>query len=167
MPGAAIEPCQDPSEVEIYQHPARTGSVVWKGECVGRLFEIHPSLMENGRAAVLDLDLKRVMRLGAGEVKYSAVRRYPSSAFDLSVIAGEREYAAALEANLRRFAGPLVESIEFLRVYSGKPLPEGSKSVSYRLTLGSAERTLESEEVGAIRARIIEGMRGLGYELRV
>ena len=166
MPGAAIEPCPDPSEVEIYQHPARAAWVVWKGERVGRLFEIHPSLMESGRAAVLDLDLKRVMRLGAGEVKYTPIRRYPSSAFDLSVIAGEREYASALEASLRRFAGPLVESIEFLRVYSGAPLPEGSKSVSYRLTLGSPERTLESEEIGAIRARMIEGMRGLGYELR-
>jgi phenylalanyl-tRNA synthetase beta chain len=123
--------------------------------------------VETGRAAVLDFDLERVMRLSAGEVKYAPIRRYPSSAFDLSVIAGEREYAAALEANLRRFAGPLVESIEFLRVYSGKPLPEGYKSVSYRLTLGAPDRTLESEEIGAIRAGIIDGMRGLGYELRV
>jgi phenylalanyl-tRNA synthetase beta chain len=167
MSGASIEPCEDPAQIEAYQHPARTGDVVWKGECVGRLFEIHPSLMESGRAAVLDLDLKLVMRLGAGETKYTPIRRYPSSAFDLSVIAGEREYAAALEAKLRRFAGALVESIEFLRVYSGKPLPEGTKSVSYRLTLGSPDRTLESDEISAIRARMIDGMRGLGYELRV
>jgi phenylalanyl-tRNA synthetase beta chain len=167
MPGAAMEPSEDPSQIEPYQHPARAAKVAWKGESVGRLFEIHPSLMENGRAAVLDLDLKKVMRLGAGEAKYVPVRRYPSSAFDLSVIAGEREYAATLEARLRQFAGPLVETIEFLRVYSGKPLAEGTKSVSYRLTLGSPERTLESEEIGAIRTGIIEGMRGLGYELRV
>jgi hypothetical protein len=33
--------------------------------------------------------------------------------------------------------------------------------------VGSPERTLSSEEVGEIRARIIEGMRELGYELRV
>ncbi|MGP8245437.1 MAG: phenylalanine--tRNA ligase subunit beta [Bryobacteraceae bacterium] len=167
MPAAAIEPREKPSEAAVYEHPARAGSVVWKGERVGRLFEMHPALMENGRAAVLDLDLQRVMRLGADEVKYAPIRRYPSSAFDLSVIAGEREYAAALEASLRRFAGPLVESIEFLRVYSGKPLPQGRKSVSYRLTLGAPDRTLESEEIGAIRAGIINGMRGLGYELRV
>jgi len=65
------------------------------------------------------------------------------------------------------FAGPLVESIQFLRQYSGPPLEPDQKSVSFRLTVGSAERTLSSEEVGEIRARIIEGMRGLGYELRV
>jgi phenylalanyl-tRNA synthetase beta chain len=95
------------------------------------------------------------------------VRRYPSSAFDLSVIAGEREQAGRLEAAIRGFAGPLLESIQFLRVYSGPPLEEGRKSVSFRVTVGSADRTLSLDEVGAIRAAIIEGMRGLGYELRV
>jgi hypothetical protein len=33
--------------------------------------------------------------------------------------------------------------------------------------VGSPERTLSSEEVGQIRTRIIEGMRELGYELRL
>ena len=65
------------------------------------------------------------------------------------------------------FAGPLLESIQFVREYSGPPLPEGAKSVSFRVTLGSPERTLSSEEAGEIRAAIIAGMRALGYELRV
>ena len=47
------------------------------------------------------------------------------------------------------------------------PLAPGQKSVSFRLTAGSPERTLSSEEVGAVRERIIDGMRGLGYELRL
>jgi len=35
------------------------------------------------------------------------------------------------------------------------------------LTVGSPERTLSSDEITAVRNGIIEGMRGLGYELRV
>jgi hypothetical protein len=35
------------------------------------------------------------------------------------------------------------------------------------VTLGSAERTLSSEEVTEVRDRIIGRMRELGYELRV
>ena len=61
----------------------------------------------------------------------------------------------------------MLESIEYVREYSGPPLAEGQKSVSFRLTLGSAERTLSSGEVGQIRAAIIDGMQNLGYELRV
>ena len=64
-------------------------------------------------------------------------------------------------------AGPMLEAIVYVREYSGPPLAEGMKSVSFRLTLGSADRTLASEEVGEIRAAIIEGMRRAGYELRV
>jgi phenylalanyl-tRNA synthetase beta subunit len=54
-----------------------------------------------------------------------------------------------------------------VRQYSGPPLPDGAKSVSYRLTVSAPDRTLSSEDVGVIRQRIIDGMRGAGYELRV
>jgi phenylalanyl-tRNA synthetase beta chain len=133
---------------------------------VGRLFELHPTLLE-GRAALLDLDLAVVQQLRPRDKTYTPLRRYPSSQFDLSVIAGSRELMAELRGKLTGFAGDLLESIEYVRQYSGPPLPENTKSVSFRLTFGSPERTLSSDEVGAIRARIIEGMRGLGYELRV
>jgi phenylalanyl-tRNA synthetase beta chain len=163
MPGAEVAPV----EARAFEHPARAAEIRWKGRVAGRLFEFHPAMVETGRAAVMDVNLRVVHELTTGTVKYAPPRRYPSSAFDLSVIAGERELAGNLEAALARFAGPLVESVEFVRQYAGAPLAEGTKSVSFRLTAGSPDRTLSSEEVGEIRARIIEGMRGLGYELRV
>jgi phenylalanyl-tRNA synthetase beta chain len=162
-PGAVARP----TDACPYEHPVRSAAVLVDGETLGRIFELHPSLVETGRAAVMDLDLRVMERVAATEIKYRPIRRYPSSAFDLSVVAGLREYAGDLEARLREFSGPLVESIQFVRQYAGPPLPEGSKSVSFRLTAGSPERTLSLEEVGEIRTRIIEGMRGLGYELRV
>ena len=163
MPGARA--C--PAEARPFEHPARSADILWKGQTAGRLFELHPSLVESGRAVVLDVDLRVVERLSAGEIKYTPIRRYPSSAFDLSVVAGLREHAGKLEAIVASFAGPLLESIQFVRQYSGAPLEEGRKSVSFRLTVGSPERTLSSEEVGEIRGRIIERMREMGYELRV
>ena len=83
------------------------------------------------------------------------------------MIAPLREHAGKLEAAIAGFAGPLLESIQFVRQYAGPPLAEGTKSVSFRVTVGSAERTLSSDEIAAIRATIIERMRELGYELRV
>jgi len=163
MPGAEVVPV----EAAPYEHPARAAEVRWRGERVGRLFELHPSMVETGRAAMLDLDLRVVRSLWSADVKYRPVRRYPSSAFDLSVVTGERELAGTLRASIASFAGPLLETVEFVRQYSGPPLEEGRKSVSFRVTVGSGERTLSSEEVMAVRAAIIEGMRGLGHELRV
>jgi phenylalanyl-tRNA synthetase beta chain len=163
MPGAQARP----AEARTFEHPARAAEIVWKQTVVGRLSELHPSLIETGRAAVLDLDLRVVQSLGTAEIRYTPIRRYPSSAFDLSVIASAREHVGVLQERVESFAGPLLESIEFLRQYSGEQTGEGRKSVSFRLTVGSAERTLSSDEVSDIRERIIQGMRGLGYELRV
>ncbi|MBV9745805.1 MAG: phenylalanine--tRNA ligase subunit beta, partial [Acidobacteriia bacterium] len=156
-----------PAQARSFEHPARAADLIWKGETTGRLFELHPSLLESGRAAILDLSLRAIERLAAVEKQYSPIRRYPSSAFDLSVIAGERELAGKLESLIADFAGPLVESIAFLRKYSGPPLADGQQSVSFRVTASSPERTLSSEEVGEIRERIIQGMRAIGYELRL
>ena len=163
LPGADVRPV----EARAYEHPARAVEVVWRGKPAGRLFELHPRMLESGRAAILDVDLRRVESLPAQEKRYTPIRRYPSSAFDLSVIAGRRELAGDLRDKLASFAGPMLESIEYVREYSGPPLAEGQKSVSFRLTLGSSERTLSLDEVGVIRTGIIEAMQRLGYELRV
>ena len=162
MPEAELTPVAARS----YEHPARAAEVHWQGAVMGRLFELHPSLGE-GRTAMLDLDLEAVQAAVRKDTRYTPIRRYPSSAFDLSVVAGERELAGDLRDKLAALAGPLVESIVYQRQYSGPPLAVGTKSVSFRLTAGSPERTLASEEVGEIRARIIDGMRAQGYDLRL
>jgi phenylalanyl-tRNA synthetase beta chain len=163
MPGAEARP----AAARPFEHPARSGELVWRGQAAGRIFEFHPSLVESGRAAILDLDLRQVESLSALRTKYAPIRRYPSSAFDLSVVCPLREHAGNLQTAIASLSGPLLESIQFVRQYSGPPLDEGQKSVSFRVTLGSPERTLSSEEAGDIRTRIIEGMRSLGYELRL
>ena len=165
-PGASIQA----TEARPYEHPARTAEVHWHGKAIGRLFELHPATARQfieGRAAILDLDLDRVLHLRPAQAKYLAVRRFPSSAFDLSVVTPLREPAGAIEGKLRAAAGPLLESIEYQRQYVGAPLAEGTKSVSFRLTVGAADHTLSSDEVTAIRNGIIEAMQGAGYELRV
>jgi phenylalanyl-tRNA synthetase beta chain len=159
LPGAALTPVEGRS----YEHPARAAVVGG----IGRLFELHPSLVEGGRAGVLDLDLHALRQAQRKERKYKALRRYPASAFDLSVLAGVREFAGLIQNRMSEFAGADLLSIEFLRQYEGPPLREGTKSVSYRLTVGGPGRTLSSDEVSAIRTRIIERMRALGYDLRV
>ncbi len=123
--------------------------------------------MIEGRAAILDIDLAATLALDKSEKRYQPIRRFPSSAFDLSVIAEVRDLAGEIERKLVSFAGDELDRIEFLRQYSGAPLMEGTKSVSYRLTISSGERTLTAEDLTRVRTRIIEGMRGLGYELRV
>ncbi len=157
----AVRPAR---ETKPYEHPHRSADVLLDGTPVGRLFEFHPNMVEAGRAAVLDLDLDVLEKLQPAAHHYQPLRRFPVSAFDLSVVARPRQLIGDVQAQLEGFAGPDLLSIVFLRDFA---LPTGERSLSYRLTVGAPDRTLSSEEVSMVRARIIEGMRAGGFDLRV
>ncbi len=153
-----------PAESRPYEHPRRAAEIVVGDAIIGRLFEFHPRMVETGRAAVLDLDLATVQKLQRTNVRYHPLRRFPTAAFDLTVIAPARASIEQIESRITTLAGKDLVSIAFLREFAG---PDGSRSLSYRITAGASDRTLESEEVSAIRARIIAGLREAGFELKV
>jgi phenylalanyl-tRNA synthetase beta chain len=163
-PGLHVKP---PAEPKSWEHPARRAVLEWQGREIGRLSELHPDLMESGRAAVLDIDLALLQELEPAGAKYKPVRKFPTSAFDLSVVANARELAGTIELEIRRFAGDLAEKIEYVREYQGERLPEGKKSVSFRIVAGAADHTLTAAEITALRDQIIAGLTTLGYDLRV
>lgn len=163
MTGVQVEP----TPARSFEHPERSGELRWRNEPVGRLFELHPSLGVEGRAAVLDIDLRAIQKLDSRSVRQKPIRRFPTSAFDLSVITGLREPVGVIAERLKAAGAPDLLAVEFVRQYTGAPLAEDRKSVSYRMTVGAPDRTLSSDEVAAVRLRIIDAMRGFGYELRV
>jgi phenylalanyl-tRNA synthetase beta chain len=167
FPGARLRPV----EPQAFEHPVRTAEIFWPDECIGRIFELHPSILKNagieGRAMIFDVDVDAALTLASTRVpKYSPLRKFPTSGFDLSVVAELRTPVDQLQDELTRLAGPDLAMIEFIRQYSGPPLPQGQKSVSYNLKVGALDHTMTAGELTAIRQRIIEGMQALGYELR-
>lgn len=154
LPGVEFRPV---SETRIFEHPARTAEVYWQRERIGRLFEFHPSFVEQGRAAVLDLDLHLVQELDARTAKkYRPISKFPSSSFDLSVVVQSRVLVGDVQK--------LVPDAEFVDDYA---LPDGRRSLLFRMTVANDRRTLTGEEVSAERQRCIDTLRGAGYELRV
>jgi len=143
LPGVEFRPT---AEIRIFEHPARTADVFWQGEKLGRLFEFHPSFVEQGRAAVLDFDLRRMQELDARQVKkYTPIQRFPSSSFDLAVIVSGRTLIADVMKHV-----PLAQFVE------DYPMPDGRRSLLFRMTLSAPDRTLTSEEVAAERQRFID-----------
>lgn len=160
LPTAELQPV---AENRPFEHPQRAADVAAQGRVFGRLFEFHPSLVEHGRAAVLDLDLRALHEFQPPAVKYQPLRRFPSSDFDLSVVAAARARIGDLLATIRKLAGEALLDAAFLRDFT---LPDGQRSLSYRVTVGAPDRTLAAEEVNAVRTAIVDGLRAAGYELR-
>jgi phenylalanyl-tRNA synthetase beta chain len=146
-------------------HPERAAHVEVGSQRVGDLYELHPSLLENarGRAAILDLDLDALQALPSQRAPYRPLRRFPTSSFDLSIVAPAHTLVADLENKLRELAGAGLVALQFLLIF---PLPPDKKSVSFRLTLGADDRTLTAEEVTRTREKVVEGIKAAGYELR-
>lgn len=162
LPGCEVTPARP----AIYEHPARSWTLHWRGQELGRIFELHPDFFE-GRAALLDVNLELSFQLRPGPARYKPLRRFPASSFDLSIVAGARELVGSLQGMVAQHAGELLESVVFVRQYSGPPLPPEKKSVSFRITVGAPDRTLSAGDVAQVRSRIIEGVKAAGYELRL
>jgi phenylalanyl-tRNA synthetase beta chain len=161
MPGCDVRP----AAARPYEHPARSAEVSYRGETLGRLFELHPSLVEPGRAAILNVDLARLFAVGKPPVQYKPLNRYPVSAFDLSVLAGMRTLIADVHDVIQ--AAVKADSVEYLYTYRGQPLPDDRQSITFRITVSADDHTLSNEEVTAIRNAVIERLRRAGYDLRV
>ncbi len=155
-----------------YEHPARTAAIIWRNSVLGRLFELHPSLLQaegiEGRAVLFDVDLELAQNLAASRIlKYAPPRRYPTSGFDLSIVTALKTPVDRIQDALSNLGGSDLAMIDFIRQYQGAPLAPGQKSVSYHLEAGALDHTLDAEEVAQIRNRIIDGIRELGFDLRV
>jgi phenylalanyl-tRNA synthetase beta chain len=155
----------------IYEHPVRTAEILWRATVIGRIFELHPSLLKSegleGRAMVLDCDVDLALSLVASLVpKYLPLRKFPTSGFDLSFVTDLRRPVDTLQDEIVTLAGADLAAIEFVRQYAGPQLLQGQKSVSYHLKVGALDHTMTAEELTGIRQRIIDGMQVLGYELR-
>lgn len=156
----------EPDTAHQHEHPFRAARVAWEGADVGRLFEFHPELLE-ARGAVLYLNLDEALRLTPATRKYTPLRRYPTSSFDLSVVVDHREHAGAIQDEIRGYAGEHLAEVQFVRAYEGAPLAAGRKSLSYRLVVGALDHTLSNDELTGIRQRVIDGLQRAGHELRV
>jgi phenylalanyl-tRNA synthetase beta chain len=160
------------AEARMYEHPARAAEIRWRDAAIGRLFELHPSVLQaeglEGRALVFDVDaIAAEGTAAASAIRYKPLRKFPTSGFDLSVVCDLHTPADSICDALRQLAGSGLAGIEFVRQYTGAPFGPNQKSVSYRLEVGALDHTLTAEEVTAARSRVIEGMQALGFELRV
>jgi len=158
------------AEAASYEHPARAAEINWRGQVIGRFFEVHPGLFQaegiEGRAFVFDVDVDLALSLAPRDIHFTPLRRYPTSGFDLSLITGLKAHVDRLQDELTQLAGDDLALIEFVGQYAGSPLQAGQKSVTYHLKVGALDHTLTAEEVSGIRNRIIAGMKSAGYEFR-
>ncbi|MGQ0765515.1 MAG: phenylalanine--tRNA ligase subunit beta [Gemmatimonadota bacterium] len=91
----------------------------------------------------------------------------PAAEFDLALLVPDSLTAAACEEVLRSASGELLESLRLFDEFRGAGVPEGHRSVAWRLTFRDPRRTLRDKEVEGRRAKILQALeRELGVRPR-
>jgi phenylalanyl-tRNA synthetase beta chain len=156
-------------EGQPFLHPGRAAAVVCEGERLGWLGELHPLVAREWDiegAAVMELELDRLLTIAAAERPYRDVISYPALRQDLAVVLPEEVPAAQVLEAVRVAARELLDDVSVFDVYSGPQVGAGRRSLALALSFRAQDRTLTDEDVAPVRARIVAALDALGGELR-
>jgi phenylalanyl-tRNA synthetase beta chain len=151
--------------------PGRAAEVLVAGEVVGWLGEIHPLVLSRFEAdapvTAFELDLARLIRATKPARPFVEPARYPGIEHDIAVLVDEAVSAERLEQSIRSAGGKLLESARLFDVYRGKGVEAGKKSMAFSLVYRAPDRTLTTEEVESVHAKLVRKVLGaVGGELR-
>ncbi|HEX8242662.1 MAG TPA: hypothetical protein VF541_04190, partial [Longimicrobium sp.] len=109
-------------------------------------------------APVLVLEAALPAAAGARAARYVPIPTHPGSERDLALLVPFAVTAAELEDTIRGAAGALLEDVGPFDLYEGKGLPEGTRSLAWRLRYGAPDRTLTDREVDASVERVLKAL---------
>jgi phenylalanyl-tRNA synthetase beta chain len=118
---------------------------------------------------VFDIDVELLVPLSSRTNRYSRMPEYPQAEYDISMLFDEPVKWESVEAAALggRAAPGLVRSVSFVDEYRGRQIPEGRKSITFRLVIGSDKKTLTSEEIESAAAAVKKRLsKQLGGEIR-
>ena len=96
---------------------------------------------------------------------FKRLPRYPGAYRDLAVVLDRDVAAGSVQRIIERH--PLVAQATLFDVYEGAGVPDGKRSLAYRVLLQHTERTLSGDEVDKAQADILAGLeREVGAQLR-
>ena len=162
----------EPSCDRPYLHPGRKADILYQGQTVGYLGEVHPEVCgnydfkEGVRVYVAVLDMPAVIPFTGFDRHYEGIAKYPATTRDISMLVPKTVLVGQIEDLLAQRGGKILESYKLFDIYEGSQVQEGYKSVAYSLSFRAKDRTLTDEEVGAAMKKILQGLSGLGIELR-
>ena len=160
----------DPNAGKKFLHSGRQANISYGGKVIGYLGEVHPEVLDNydigTKAYVAVLDMPEIIPFATFDRKYEGIAKYPAVTRDISMVVPREILVGQIEAVIAQRGGKILESYSLFDIYEGSQIQAGFKSVAYTLTFRAKDRTLEDADVSAAMKKILNGLQGLGIELR-
>lgn len=150
-------------------HPGRCAKVTVNGELIGYVGQLHPEAAANfgvnTEVYCATLSMEVMFNNADGDVKYTALPKFPSTYRDLSLVCNEDVPSGDIVAVIEKTAKHL-EAVRLFDMYKGEQVPAGMKSLSYKLILRKKDATLTDDEADAVVAKVLKALENIGVTLR-
>ena len=160
----------DPNSEKPFLHPGRQANMIYEGKVVGYLGEVHPSVADNysigEKAYIAVIDILDILEFAGFNHKYTGIAKYPAVTRDLSLVVPHAVLAGQIEEIFDQRGGNILESYQLFDIYEGAQIGKGFKSMAYSLVFRAHDKTLGENEISAVMKKIMNGLNGLGIELR-
>ncbi|HET9981997.1 MAG TPA: phenylalanine--tRNA ligase subunit beta [Longimicrobiales bacterium] len=132
------------------------------GDTVGEGGQLAPERVDApawaGAIWGFELQLSPVMATPPGRA-FHELPGFPAIERDLALLVPERVPAAAVEGTIRAAGGPHLQDVETFDLYRGPGVPDGTRSIAYRLRFRAPDRTLTDREVDQAVGRVLQRLR--------
>ncbi len=160
----------DPNAEKMFLHPGRQALIQYKDTVIGYLGEVHPEVGDNygidTKVYVAVLDMPEILPFASFDRKYEGIAKYPAVSRDISMVVPKNILAGDIERVIEQRGGKILEEYRLFDIYEGSQIQAGFKSVAYSITFRAKDRTLEESDVSGAMKKILNGLEGLGIELR-
>ena len=160
----------DPKAGKTFLHPGRQANIIYNGEVMGYLGEIHPQVADNygigDKTYVAVLDMPVVVKYADFDRKFTGIARFPAVTRDLSIVVPQEILAGDIEDMIVQRGGKILESYQLFDVYEGSQIKAGYKSMAYSVVFRAKDKTLEESEINTAMKKILNGLSSMGIELR-
>jgi phenylalanyl-tRNA synthetase beta chain len=150
---------------------AASGRIDWGGKTIGHFGKIDRDVADKlglrEIPAAAEVDLLPLIEGARRVPQQKTLPTFPSVRRDLSLVLPESTRYELIESLIRELKPELMEDLEYVTTYRGKPLEKGQKSVTVAFVFRSPTGTLTGEQVDGTLDRVIEAAKSkLGATLR-
>ena len=149
-------------------HPGRCADIFVGEEKVGTIGELHPAVTDaydiTCRVYCAELNIPKLFAARGEERKYKPLPKYPAVTRDLSLVCDDDVTSDEIIAVIKASAKHL-ESVAIFDMYKGEQVPEGKKSLSYKLVLRK-DGSMTDEEADAVVAKVLKSLAEKNITLR-
>ncbi len=141
----------------------RSVSIDGKAGRLGYMGQLDPRVREKfgleRDVVVFELGIDKMIT-GSDKKSHTKIpSRYPSIVHDIAIIVDKEAKAEDISSVMKNNGGKYLVDVHIFDVYEGSQIPEGKKSIAYRLVFRASDKTLKDIEGTKARDRIIKAVK--------